>query len=332
MEQEVRKEPTFDLRNIEVVRWTQDVEEIDERMFNLTVSNMWLASDHKIADDRHDWVIKLTEAERETLRLQLARLTWLDSVQGHFGLDRLAHFARTIIEKTVYDIIGGVEHIHVKAYSSVFIELEEKTLADAVFDRINASKPMRRLVKCLSENYTTPDEYKVKIVSVALESFLFFTGFYYPLWLSAHKHVLTEVVSVIRSIIRDESTHGYYIGRKFQKIMQELPYEEQQKYADYAYNLFLQLWSIENDFIEETYAQVGLVEDAKKFLCYNANKAMQVLGFEDIFDSELCGADSAVITLLNAEDINDFFSTTGTDYKTVSHEEGTDEMWLTGVI
>lgn len=55
-----------------------------------------------------------------------------------------------------------------------------------------------------------------KVASVFLESFLFYSGFYLPMYWSSRAK-LTNTADLIRLIIRDEAVHGYYIGYKFQK-------------------------------------------------------------------------------------------------------------------
>ena len=54
-----------------------------------------------------------------------------------------------------------------------------------------------------------------KAASVFLESFLFYSGFYAPLYFLGHNR-LNNVAEIIKLILRDESVHGTYIGYKFQ--------------------------------------------------------------------------------------------------------------------
>ena len=54
-----------------------------------------------------------------------------------------------------------------------------------------------------------------------LESFLFYSGFYLPMYWSSRAK-LTNTADLIRLIIRDEAVHGYYIGYKFQKGLEKV--------------------------------------------------------------------------------------------------------------
>ena len=62
---------------------------------------------------------------------------------------------------------------------------------------------------------------KRKVASTLLESFLFYSGFYLPMYWSSRAK-LTNTADLIRLIIRDEAVHGYYIGYKYQKGLEKL--------------------------------------------------------------------------------------------------------------
>jgi ribonucleoside-diphosphate reductase beta chain len=67
----------------------------------------------------------------------------------------------------------------------------------------------------------------------------------------------------------------------------------------------------------------------KQFLHYNANKALQNLGYEALFPDDLCRVNPAIMAALspNADENHDFFSGSGSSYvigKAVATE---DEDW-----
>ena len=65
------------------------------------------------------------------------------------------------------------------------------------------------------------DPLKRKVASTLLETFLFYSGFYLPMYWSCRAK-LTNTADLIRLIIRDEAVHGYYIGYKFQKGLEKM--------------------------------------------------------------------------------------------------------------
>jgi ribonucleoside-diphosphate reductase beta chain len=66
------------------------------------------------------------------------------------------------------------------------------------------------------EYYQADESAEEKIASVFLESFLFYSGFWLPMYFSS-RGKMTNTADLIRLIIRDEAVHGYYIGYKYQK-------------------------------------------------------------------------------------------------------------------
>lgn len=115
------------------------------------------------------------------------------------------------------------------------------------------------------QQYGTGDALETKVASVFLESFLFYSGFYLPIYWSSRAK-LTNTADLIRVIIRDEAVHGFYIGYKFHRALEGPGRDRRQKIKDFAYELLLDLYDNEAKSTEALYDQVCLTEDVKKFL------------------------------------------------------------------
>ena len=100
-------------------------------------------------------------------------------------------------------------------------------------------------------------------------------------WSSRAK--LTNTADLIRLIIRDEAVHGYYIGYKFQRSLEKLSEDRRREIKDFAFDLLLELYDNEAKYTEALYDDVGLTEDVKKFLHYNANKALIIWAMRACF-------------------------------------------------
>lgn len=111
--------------------------------------------------------------------------------------------------------------------------------------------------------------------------------------------------------------HGYYIGYKFQVAVNKLSEEEIEEYHDYARELLMELYENECAYTEQLYDTVGWTEDVKKFLRYNANKALMNLGIEPLFPEDSTQANTRVLAALESKDNHDFFSGAGSTYKFV---------------
>jgi ribonucleoside-diphosphate reductase beta chain len=145
-------------------------------------------------------------------------------------------------------------------------------------------------------------------------------------WASRAK--LTNTADVIRLIIRDEAVHGYYIGYKYQRGLAKLDPAAQEHLKSFTFDLLYELYENECDYTHDLYDAVGLAEDVKKFLHYNANKALNNLGYEALFPKEACDVNPTILSALSLNSENhDFFSGSGSSYAMAKAVETTDEDW-----
>lgn len=157
------------------------------------------------------------------------------------------------------------------------------------------------------------------VASVFLESYLFYSGFFYPLYL-AGQGKLTASGEIINLIIRDESIHGVFVGLLAQQIFAELSAEEQEDVQKETQDLLMELYEIETAYTEEIYASIGLVEEVNRFVRYNANKGLMNLGLEPRFEEE--EINPIVLNGLRTDTKNhDFFSVKGNGYVKATNVE-----------
>ncbi|MCG9582363.1 class 1b ribonucleoside-diphosphate reductase subunit beta [Vibrio tubiashii] len=313
---------------VRAINWNRMQDDKDLEIWNRLTVNFWLPEKVPLSNDIQTWK-QLTE-EEQTLTIRVfTGLTLLDTIQNTVGAPALMADARTPHEEAVLTNIAFMEAVHARSYSSVFSTLCTTPQIDEAFRWAEENPLLQKKAQLVLEDYLAEgDPLKKKVASVFLESFLFYSGFYLPMhWSSRAK--LTNTADLIRLIIRDEAIHGYYIGYKFQLAFNELAEQEQAKVKDEAYSLMFSLYEIESQYTESLYDQVGLTEDVKHFLHYNANKALMNLGFEPLFPDELCQVNPAIMAALspNADENHDFFSGSGSSYvigKAVATE---DEDW-----
>jgi ribonucleoside-diphosphate reductase beta chain len=140
---------------------------------------------------------------------------------------------------------------------------------------------------------------------------------------------LTNTADLVRLIIRDEAVHGYYIGYKLQLAYNESSLERQEELKNYTYDLLMELYDNEVKYTADLYDGIGLTEDVKKFLHYNANKALMNLGFDALFPKDAVNVNPAILSALspNADENHDFFSGSGSSYVIGKQESTEDEDW-----
>jgi ribonucleoside-diphosphate reductase beta chain len=312
---------------VQAINWNRIEDEKDVEVWNRLVNNFWLPEKVPLSNDVQSWAT-LTPEERQLTMRAFTGLTLLDTIQGTVGAVSLIPDAITPHEEAVLTNIAFMESVHAKSYSSVFSTLCSTTEIDDAFRWAVENPNLQKKAQIVMDFYQGDSPLKRKIASTLLESFLFYSGFYLPMYWSSHAK-LTNTADLIRLIIRDEAVHGYYIGYKFQKGLELLSEPERDELKDYAYNLLYELYDNEVQYTHDLYDGVGLAEDVKKFLHYNANKALMNLGYEPLFPSTVTDVNPAILAALspNADENHDFFSGSGSSYvigKAIATE---DEDW-----
>jgi ribonucleoside-diphosphate reductase beta chain len=255
-------------------------------------------------------------------------LTMLDTIQGTVGAVSLIPDAITPHEEAVYTNIAFMESVHAKSYSSIFSTLISTDEIDDAFRWSEENENLQRKAQIVLDFYYGDDPLKRKVASTMLESFLFYSGFYAPMYWSSHAK-LTNTADLIRLIIRDEAVHGYYIGYKYQQALKQADQARRNELKDYTFDLLYELYDNEENYTEDLYDPLGLTEDVKAFLRYNANKALMNLGYEALFPKAATAVSPAILAALspNADENHDFFSGSGSSYVMGKAVNTEDEDW-----
>jgi Ribonucleotide reductase, beta subunit len=309
------------------INWNRIEDEKDLEVWNRLTTNFWLPEKVPLSNDIQSWATLTTDEKRLTERV-FTGLTTLDTVQGTVGAISLIPDASTPHEEAVLTNIAFMESVHAKSYSSVFSTLCSTAEIDDAFRWAEENENMQRKAELILERYRGEDPHKRKIASVFLESYAFYSGFYLPMYWSARAK-LTNTADLIRLIIRDEAVHGYYIGYKFQRGIEKLTAAERDELKEFAYELLFELHQNEIEYTQDLYDPVGLTEDVKRFLHYNANKALMNLGYEAMFPANVTNVNPAILSALspNADENHDFFSGSGSSYVMPKTETTSDEDW-----
>ena len=313
------------MRLVRAINWNRIEDEKDLEVWNRLVNNFWLPEKVPLSNDLQSWA-DFTEAEKRLTERVFTGLTLLDTIQGTVGAVSLIPDARTPHEEAVLTNIAFMESVHAKSYSSIFSTLCSTREIDAAFRWSEENEHLQKKAQIILKYYDGDDPLKRKIASTMLESFLFYSGFYLPIYWSS-KAKLTNTADLIRLIIRDEAVHGYYIGYKYQQAVRESINPEH--YKDHTFALMFELYENEVQYTRSLYDPVGLTEDVLKFLHYNANKTLMNLGYEAMFPKEMTDVNPAILSALSpgGGENHDFFSGSGSTYVIGKHEETLDEDW-----
>ena len=317
---------------IKACNWNRIEDPIDLEVWNRLTTNFWLPEKIPLSNDIKSWGT-LTDAEKLATRKVFAGLTLLDTMQGTIGAISMIPDAATPHEEAVFTNISFMESVHAKSYSSIFSTLCSTEEIDEAFRWVEESDVLQRKAGIINRNYVdkledhNEDAAYRKAASVMLESFMFYSGFYLPFKLSSQGR-LTNTADVIRLILRDEGVHGYYIGYKFQLHRNQLPEAARETLDYWVYSTLRHLYDLECKYAEEIYDPVGWTENVKTYLRYNANKTLQNMGYDSMFEDHETRVEAVILTAMaQGDEVHDFFSGSGSSYIIGKAEETTDDDW-----
>lgn len=298
------------------VNWNKQDDDYSLMFWNQNWQQVWTDTEIPVSDDILTWSL-LSKTEKEVYKRVLAGLTLLDTEQGGIGMPLIMQHMTGLQKKAVFSFMGAMEQMHAKSYSTIFTTLATTEEIDQLFDEwIVNNKYLQAKAKIISEHYqgikNNKDVYMACVASVFLESFLFYSGFFYPLYL-AGQGKLTNSGEIINLILRDEAIHGSYVGMVAQEAFESLNKREKNRVKADVYDLLEELYVNELAYTDELYTPIGLQEEVKKYIRYNANRALMNLGLDAHFPEE--DVNPIVLNGLKTTTINhDFFSQKGNGY------------------
>lgn len=300
--------------NYKAINWNAIDDQIDKATWEKLTEQFWLDTRIPLSNDLSDWRT-LDQDHQWVVGHVFGGLTLLDTLQSQEGMASLRKDVQTPHETAVLNNIQFMESVHAKSYSSIFSTLNTPEQIDEIFDWSDTEEFLQNKALKIRDIYeNNPNPLKKKIASVFLETFLFYSGFYTPLWYLGHNKI-PNVAEIIKLILRDESVHGTYIGYKFQIGFNQLPKTKQEDLKNWLYDLLYKLYANEEKYTHLLYDQTGWTDDVLVFIRYNANKALMNLGQDPLFPDTAEDVNPVVMNGISTSTANhDFFSQVGNGY------------------
>ncbi|WP_339157256.1 class 1b ribonucleoside-diphosphate reductase subunit beta [Paenibacillus sp. FSL W8-0186] len=306
------------MTKFEAVNWNAPEADYTEMLWTQNTSQFWLDTEIPVSKDLKSWT-ELSSAEKNTFMKVLGGLTLLDTEQGNVGMPLIAQHVEGKQKKAILIFQAAMEEIHAKSYSTIFTTVASSEMISETFQWVRSNKYLQYKTHRIDSYYRDIKQgellslYQAMVASVFLESFLFYSGFFYPLYLAGQGKMVASG-EIIKLIIRDESVHGVFVGLLAQEVFQQLSAEEQEFAEKFVNELLMDLYKNELAYTEELYDSIGLTHEVKKYIRYNANKALMNLGIEPAFEEE--EINPVVLNGIRTEtSTHDFFSTKGKGYQ-----------------
>src|SRR5690606_35223826 len=166
--------------------WNAPEADYTEMLWHQNTSQFWLDTEIPVSKDLKSWS-SLQEAERTAYMKVLGGLTLLDTEQGNVGMPLIAQHIPHKQKKAILIFQAAMEEIHAKSYSTIFTTVASSEMIRHTFDWVKQDASLQYKMNRIDAFYRNIKEndpfslYQALVASVFLESFLFYSGFFYPL-------------------------------------------------------------------------------------------------------------------------------------------------------
>ena len=182
------------------INWNVLDDALDKAVWEKLTEQFWLDTRIPLSNDLNDWK-KMKEEEHALVEKVFGGLTLLDTLQSVDGMSALKKDALTSHEAAVLNNIEFMESVHAKSYSSIFSTLNTPAEIEEIFEWMEENEYLQYKAEKICAIYRGDDALMKKAASVFLESFLFYSGFYAPLYFLGHNR-LNNVAEIIKLILR----------------------------------------------------------------------------------------------------------------------------------
>lgn len=319
------------------VNWNTPDNDYIVSFWEQNLKQFWIDTEYTPSRDKDGWRT-LSPAFKECYKKVLGGLTLLDTLQN-YDISMLPQHIDSYQNKAMITYMAFIEGVHAKSYSTIFTTLIDSNMEiDEVFKWVEENKFLQYKANkidsyyqlCKKDKLTEYELFQVLSASINLESHLFYSGFYLPLWIAGIEGKLVASSDIIKKIVQDESLHGGFLGMIARELYLRQNEETQKKWYEWLIEFSLDLHNNEIGYIEEIYAdlnkEVGfdMIAEVKDYLKYNFNRAMNNLGFAEYFDvNEINPIVMNGISLETTQ--HDFFSKKSTNYEKMVDDSTLDE-------
>ncbi len=311
------------------INWNRLENNNSKIFWDQNIRQFWVDEEISLAEDKKHWA-NLSKEEQDTYEKILAGLTLLDTEQGGTGMPLIMQHIDNLHNKAVLTFMAAMEQMHAKSYSTIFSTLSSMDRIDELFEWVENNNALQSKTKIIVDNYSKITDAKSLYIamasSVLLETYLFYSGFFYPLYL-AGQGKMVGAGEIINLIIRDEAVHGLFVGLLAQEVLEDIPENEREALKKQVYEIMLELFDIEIEYTKDLYEKIDLFDEVIKFVKYNADKALMNLGLDPHFNVVDDDINPIVLNGLDTETkTHDFFSTKGNGYiKALKHDDLKDD-------
>lgn len=260
------------------INWNDMEDRVDKSAWARLNDIIWEPRNVPVKEDRKDF-LNLPEAEQMALLHAFGSLSFSSGLQMRNGIEQIKEDAITPEESAVLNALQYLESIANKGYSYVLHELAGDEVVKQTLAWADNNPYLQKKIHVLNQIYQTGDALQKKAGNVLLETALYHSGFYAPLYLFGEDKMV-RTAEIVKLALRGTSFSGIYPGYKFRLGYKKLGRDEKRRITNWIDELYDKLVKNEEKHIDRLYEGTGWAEDAKHYFYYSVNKAYLNLGLQ----------------------------------------------------
>lgn len=261
----------------EAINWNDMEDRVDKSAWARLNDIIWEPRNVPVREDKKEF-IKLDKPIQEALLHAFGALSFSSGLQMRNGIEQIKADAITPEESAVLNALQYLESIANKGYSYVLHELSDDKTVEETLNWANNNPYLQNKIHILNKIYQSGDALQKKAADVILETALYHSGFFAPLYLFGDGKMV-RTAEIVKLALRGTSFSGIYPGYKFRLGYSKLGKNEQDRLKEWIENLYDELVANEEKHIHLIYKGTGWEEDVKHYFYYSVNKAYLNLGF-----------------------------------------------------
>ncbi len=259
------------------INWNDMEDRVDKSAWSRLNDIIWEPRNVPVREDKKEF-LQLDKPVQDALLHAFGALSFSSGLQMKNGLEQIKVDAITPEEAAVLNALQYLESIANKGYSYVINELTDSNIAKDVINWADDNPYLQKKIRILNKIYQGGDALQKKVANVILETALYHSAFYAPLYLFGQGKMV-RTAEIVKLALRGTSFSGIYPGYKFRLGYQKLGKTEQAELKEWIDNLYDVLIDNEKKHIELMYKSTDWIDDVTHYLYYSVNKAYLNLGF-----------------------------------------------------
>lgn len=310
------------LKPFSATNWSDPEDDFSVTFYDKYTAQLWFPEEIPLSNDALVWK-SLSGAERWTYTHASAGLNALDTLQGEVGMGTLRACVDGHIRKAVLQFQGMMEDVHAKSYSLMNKTFLTGSEEREVFIWVGTQPQLQAKIKLIRSVLEDADMsnlgvWQKFVVSCMLETALFYSGFFYPLYL-AGQGKMVSAGEIFNLIILDEAVHGVYVAMLASEQFEALSEVEQTAALAWYETTLQALYQNELRYSDYLYSKLDLTAEVKTFIRFNFNVLADNLGLPRSFPDEEI---NPIVRngIKTHGTTHDFFSAKGNSYSKIAVE------------